>query len=76
MTYRIYNGLELIADKEKWRGDLTVLPFVAIQHLFHELIIAMADFFGLADEDIYDAMINRSDEMSHICDIYKWKLAS
>ena len=41
-----------------------------------ELIIAIADLFGLADEDIYDAMINRSDEMNHICDIYKLKLAS
>jgi len=30
----------------------------------------------LADEDIYDAMINRSEEMNHICDIYKLKMAS
>lgn len=41
-----------------------------------ELIIAIADLSGLADEDIYDAMINRSDEMNYICDIYKLKLAS
>lgn len=41
-----------------------------------ELIIAIANLFGLADEDIYDVMINRSEEMNHICDIYKLKLAS
>ena len=40
------------------------------------LIIAIANLFGLADEDIYDVMINRSEEMNHICDIYKLKLAS
>lgn len=44
--------------------------------VLQELIIVMADLFGLADEDIYDAMINRSEEMKHICDIYKLKLAS
>ena len=41
-----------------------------------ELIIAIANLFGLADEDIYDVMINRSEEMNHICNIYKLKLAS
>ncbi len=28
-TYRMYDGLELIADKEKWGGNLTVVEFVA-----------------------------------------------
>lgn len=41
-----------------------------------ELIIAIADLFGLTDEDIYNAIINRSEEMNHICDIYKLKLVS
>lgn len=26
-TYRVYDGLELIADKEKWGGNLTVVSF-------------------------------------------------
>jgi len=26
-TYRVYDGLELIADKEKWGGNLTVVEF-------------------------------------------------
>lgn len=41
-----------------------------------EVIIAIANLFGLADEDIYDAIINRSNKIEHICDIYKLKLAS
>lgn len=28
-TYRVYDGLELIADKEKWGGNLTVVEFEA-----------------------------------------------
>ncbi len=26
-TYRIYDGLELIADKEKWGGNLTIIEY-------------------------------------------------
>lgn len=28
-TYRVYYGLNLIADKEKWGGDMTVVEFTA-----------------------------------------------
>lgn len=28
-TYNVYDGLELIADKDKWGGNLTVVEFVA-----------------------------------------------
>jgi predicted transposase YbfD/YdcC len=28
-TYNVYNGLELIADKDKWGGNLTVVEFVS-----------------------------------------------
>ena len=41
-----------------------------------ELVIAIAELFGLTDEDIYQAIINREEEMKHICDLYKLKLAS
>lgn len=41
-----------------------------------ELVIAIAELFRLTDEDIYDAMINRTEEMNHLCGIYKLKLAS
>ena len=41
-----------------------------------EIVIAIANLFGLVDEEIYDAIINRSEELGHICDVYKLKLAS
>ncbi len=41
-----------------------------------ELVIAIANIFELTDEDIYDAVINKSDELNHVWGIYKLKLAS
>ena len=41
--------------------------------VLQEMVIAIATLFGLNDEDIYEAIINRSEEMNHI---YKLKLAS
>lgn len=28
-TYKVYDGLELITDKDKWGGNLTVVEFVS-----------------------------------------------
>lgn len=28
-TYRIFDGLDMIADKEKWGGNLTVIEFIS-----------------------------------------------
>lgn len=28
-TYKVYDGLELIADKDKWGGNLTVVEFIS-----------------------------------------------
>ena len=40
-----------------------------------EVVIAIANIFGLTDDDIYDAIINKSEEMNHIWNIYKLKQA-
>jgi hypothetical protein len=39
------------------------------------MVIAMANVLNLEGEDIYDAIVNHSDELAHICDIYRLKLA-
>jgi hypothetical protein len=41
-----------------------------------KIVIAIAELFGLTDEDIYEAIINKSEDMNHLCEIYKLKLAS
>jgi len=52
------NSLELSITERIWG---------AIQ----EIVIAIASLFDLTDEDIMDVIINKSEDMSHICDIYK-----
>ena len=54
--------------------ELTIID--RIWGTLQEVIIAIAEIFDLADEKIYDAIINKSDKINHICEIYNLKLAS
>lgn len=60
------------ATKDTLELTITERIWGAIQ----EVVIAIANIFGLTDEEIYDAVINKSDEIAHVCGIYKLKLAS
>ena len=44
--------------------------------VLQELVTAIARVFGLLDEEIYDAVINQSDELAHIAKFYNLKSAS
>ena len=59
------------ASKDSLELSITERLWGALQ----EIVIAIASLLGLADEQIYDVIINKSEEMNHICDIYKLKLA-
>lgn len=65
---------ELFKKASKDSLELSIVE--RIWGALQELIIAIANLFGLADEDIYDAIINKAEEMNHICDVYKLKLVS
>jgi hypothetical protein len=41
-----------------------------------ELVTIIAEIFFIEDQDIFDAVINRSDELAHFIDYYKLKTAS
>lgn len=41
-----------------------------------ELVAAIAKVFNITDEDFLEAVVNESDELAHICELYKHKLAS
>ena len=43
--------------------------------LLQELVTAIATTFGLLDEEVYDVVINHSDEMIHIANFYNLKSA-
>lgn len=41
-----------------------------------EIIAEIAQLFGLPDEEIFEVVINKSDELAHICEFYNLKSAS
>ena len=43
--------------------------------MLQELDTAIAEAFGLLDEEIYDAVINKSEEIAHIAQFYNLKSA-
>lgn len=44
--------------------------------VLQELVTAIARVFGLLDEEIYDAVVNQSEEMAHIANFYNLESAS
>ena len=51
-------------------------PYASIWGTIQEVIIAIANIFCLADEEIYETVINKSDKLNQVCSIYKLKLAN
>jgi len=40
-----------------------------------ETVIAIANIFGLTDEEVLEVAVCRSDELAHICRTFKVKVA-
>lgn len=34
------------------------------------------DILGFDDQDVFDAVINKSEELAHVCNLYRLKMAS
>lgn len=70
--YETIGGLFLEITKE------TVQLSVAEQiwDILQDLITEIASVFGLLDEEVYDVVINHSDQMAHIANFYNLKSAS
>ena len=41
-----------------------------------ELVDAITKVFSIDDEEVLDALVNESDELAHICELYQCKMAS
>ena len=41
-----------------------------------ELVAAITKVFSIADEEVMDALVNESEELAHICELYQCKMAS
>ena len=64
----------LFRDISKETVQLSVAQ--QIWGILQELVTAIARVFGLLDEEVYDAVINHSDEIAHIAKFYNLKSAS
>ena len=41
-----------------------------------ELVAAITRIFSITDEEVLEAVVNESDELAHICELYKYKMVS
>lgn len=57
------NSHELTISERIWQAIL-------------ELVTAITKVFSIAEEDVIDALVNESDEIAHICELYQYKMAS
>lgn len=75
---RRFSDFETIGElfREVSRETIQVSVAQQIWGMMQELVDAIADAFGLLDEEIYDVIINHSDKMAHICEFYNLKSAS
>lgn len=84
MQYNLLSMARRIRDYETIGGLFqeitkeTVLLSVAEQiwDILQDLITEIASVFGLLDEEVYDVVINHSDQMAHIANFYNLKSAS
>ncbi|MCM1139644.1 MAG: transposase [Muribaculum sp.] len=77
-TARRFSDYETIGNLFREACADTVQLSVAQQiwGVLQELVNAIADAFGLMDEDIYEVIINESQKMAHICKFYNLSTAS
>lgn len=77
-TARRFSDYETIGElfREVSRETIQLSVAQQIWGVLQELVNAIADAFGLLDEEIYDAVINQSEEMAHIAQFYNLKSAS
>ncbi len=47
-----------------------------IQQAILEFVAAITKVFSIDDEEVLDTLVNESDELAHICELYQCKMAS
>ena len=65
---------ELFRQVNQDSHELTVTE--RIWQAILELVAAITKVFAIADEEVMDALVNESDEIAHICELYQYKMAS
>ena len=64
----------LFNDAVKGSVELTLNE--RIWNMILEMVRMIAECFNIEDEEIFDALLNRSDKLCHFVELYQLKLAS
>ena len=67
--YETIGGLFRVVEMDSL--DLTMAK--RIWEVFMETVIAIANLFGLTDEEVFEVAVCHSDELAHICRTFKLK---
>ena len=73
-----FEAYETIGElfREATKDSLEITISERIWGALLDLVAAIARVFNITDEDVLVAVVNESDELAHICELYKHKLAS
>ena len=72
MDYETIGELFRQAGQDSLELTITERIWLAIL----ELVAAITKVFSIDDEEVLDALVNESDEIAHICELYQYKMAS
>ena len=65
---------ELFREATRNSHELTICERIWMAIL--EFVVTITKVFSIDDEEVIDALINESDELTHICELYQCKMAS
>ena len=65
---------ELFRQVARDSNELTISE--RIWQAIFEFVAAITKVFSIDDEEVLDALVNESDELVHICELYQCKMAN
>lgn len=71
-AYETIGGLFRAANQD----SLEITVSERIWGVILELVAATTRVFNITDEEVLEAVVNESDELAHICELYRYKMAS
>ena len=72
MAYETIGELFRLANQDSHEITISERIWGAIL----ELVAAITRISSITDEEVLEAVVNESDELAHICELYKYKMVS
>ena len=62
--------------RQAWKDSHELTISERIWQAILELVAAITKVFSISEEEVLDAVVNESEELAHICELYQCKMAS